>query len=86
MDFCLLAPMPFRSNFAAMSRPAALSGKIGERDRIRYGAMAFWAVVVVLVVARVTLLDLSKIRPGQGSDLAPGPSVGASASVPPKIL
>ena len=58
---------------------------VGEHNRIRYGAMAFWAVVVVLLVARVLLVDVSKIRPGQGSGLSPQPAVDTSATALRKI-
>lgn len=47
--------------------------------------MAFWAVVVVLMVARVLLVDVSKIRPGQGSALSPQPAVDTSVRALGKI-
>jgi len=57
----------------------------GNQSTVRYGAMAFWAVVVVLLVARVLLLDVSKIRPGQGSALSPKPAIDTSADLVRKI-
>jgi len=34
----------------------------GERGKVWYGAVAFWAVVVALLAARVMLLDVDTLR------------------------
>jgi hypothetical protein len=57
----------------------------GERNKVRYAAMAFWTIVVVLMAARVLLLDVSKIRPGQGSALSPKPSIDTAAETTRKV-
>jgi hypothetical protein len=71
MDFCILDPWPFWRILRPMANPGVTSKSFGEQDKIRYGAIAFWAVVAVLMIARVLLLDPSRIHPEQGSGLAP---------------
>jgi hypothetical protein len=82
MDFCVLDLGLIRRNLRGMSNPGATSRRLGEQEKIRYGAMAFWAVVAALMIARVLLLDVSKISPGQGSALTsiPAPAAGSGAA------
>ncbi|MGO9357607.1 MAG: hypothetical protein ACLP1D_08005 [Xanthobacteraceae bacterium] len=80
MDFCVLEPGAIWRNLRPMANPGATSPRRGEQRKIRYGAMAFWVVVAALMIARVLLLDVSKIRPGQGSALSSIPTAGTSTA------
>jgi hypothetical protein len=88
MDFCVLELGANWRNLRAMANPGTSSRRLGEQAKIRYGAIAFWAVVAALMIARVLLLDVSKISPGQGSALtsAPGAVTGAAATLAGRLL
>ena len=54
------------------------------KTRMWYGAVAFWLVVACLLVARITLLDPSKLHPGYGVFASDAPTlVGQATSKPP---
>jgi hypothetical protein len=80
MDFCVLEPSAIWRNLRAMANPGPTSPRLGEQQKIRYGAMAFWVLVAALMIARVLLLDVSKIRPGQGSALSSVPTADTSTA------
>jgi hypothetical protein len=58
MVFYLLEP----GAHAGIFRPMKDGHHIAERGRVWYGAVAFWAVVVCLLTARVMLLDIETLR------------------------
>ena len=54
------------------------------KTRMWYGALAFWLAVACLLVARIMLLDPSKLRPGYAVPASDAPTlVGQATSKPP---
>jgi hypothetical protein len=53
----------------------------GERGKVWYGAVAFWAVVVALLAARVMLLDVDTLRSYAAKPAPASEFVAETASV-----
>jgi hypothetical protein len=45
------------------------------KTRMWYGALGFWLVVACLLVARITLLDPSKLHPGYAVSTGDAPTL-----------
>ena len=72
MDICVLELSPIRSILPSMSTINMGNGMTGERDRVWYGAVAFWILVAGLMTARVMLVDVGKLHPANSlADIAP---------------
>jgi hypothetical protein len=74
----LAAPPLEQQETARQSELGALAASTGA-GKMSYGILAFWIVVAVLVAARVTFLDPSKIR-SNSSLLAPKATAAWNAS------